>query len=338
MAMEYSNLGETGLKVSRICLGAMNFGAYQEESKDIEIINEAIEAGINFFDTAGGYVKGKSEEILGKALAGKREDYVIATKCWGGNPGAGGKNNRGSSRVNIISAVENSLRRLKTDYVDLLTMHRPDEVMPALAKNPTATEDILSTLTNLVKQGKVRYIGSSCYQPWKLVETQLMSRYDRYERMCADQLKYTILDRFVEQQVLPVCKKYGIGVTIFSPLDGGWLSGKYKRNVAPPKDSRAVRKIFVDFDSPEAPKIFDMLEKLEPIAEKLGITLSQLAIAWLLHRPLVTSVISGPRLIEHLKDNVKAVDIKLGQEIMDEIDKISPPRSGNNPYYENHYL
>jgi len=336
--MQYANLGSTGLVVSRICLGAMNFGAYQEESKDIEIINEAIDAGINFFDTAGGYTGGKSEKILGKALSGKREDYVLATKCWGGNPGTGGKNNKGSSRVNIIRALECSLKRLNTDYVDLLIMHRPDEVKPELAKNPTPTEETLGALSDLVKQGKVRYIGSSCYQPWKLVETQMLSRYAGYEKMCADQMKYNILDRFVEQQVLPVCKKYGIGVTVFSPLEFGWLSGKYRRNEAPPEGSRGANKNMVNLEGKNAGRFFDILEKLEPIVKGMGITMSRFALAWLLHRPLVTSVLCGPRVIDHLRDNVKAAEVKLSKEIMEEVDKISPPRSGNNPNYENHYL
>jgi len=338
MDMQYTNLGNTGLVVSRICLGTMNFGVYQEEAKDIEIINEAIEMGINFFDSANGYARGKSEEILGKALKGKREDYVVATKCWAGNPTGGGKNNRGSSRVNIMRSVEGCLKRLQTDYIDLFIMHRPDEVLPDLGKNPTPTEETINALSDLVKQGKVRYIGSSCYQPWKLVETQMLSRYEGYERLCADQLKYNILDRFVEQQVLPVCKKYNIGVNVFSPLEFGWLSGKYHRNEAPPEGSRGAKKGLVNLDGADADRFFDILEKLEPIVKGLGITMSQFALAWLLHRPTITSVICGPRVIDHLKDNVKAAEVKLSKEIMDEVDKISPPRSGKNPNYMNHSL
>ena len=338
MGMQYTNLGSTGLKVSRMCLGTMNFGVYQEESKDIEIVNEAIEMGINFFDSANGYARGKSEEILGKALKGKREDFVVATKCWAPNPTGGGLNNKGSSRVNILRSVEGCLKRLQTDYIDLFIMHRPDEVVPDLGKNPTPTEETISALTDLVRQGKVRYIGSSCYQSWKLAETQLLARYAGYEKICADQLKYNILDRYVEQQVLPVCKKYGIGVNIFSPLEFGWLSGKYHRNEAPPKGSRGERKSLVNLTGSDAARFFDILEKLEPIIQGLGVTMSQFALAWLLHKPVVTSVICGPRLIEHLRDNVKAIDVKLSQEIMDEVDKISPPRSGNNPNYINYYL
>ncbi|MCK9266468.1 aldo/keto reductase [bacterium] len=338
MEMQYKNLGSTGLKVSRICLGAMNFGVYQEESKDIEIVNEALDMGINFFDTANGYARGKSEEILGKALKGKREDIVLATKCWAGNPTGGGLNNKGSSRVNILKSVEGCLKRLQTDYIDLFIMHRPDEVLPDLGKNPTPTEETISALTDLVKEGKVRYIGSSCYQSWKLVETQMLARYEGFEKICCDQLKYNILDRFVERQVLPVCKKYGIGVNIFSPLEFGWLSGKYHRNQPPPADSRGAKKGLVNLESDSADRFFDILEKLEPIVADLGITMAQFALAWLLHRPVVTSVIAGPRLVEHLRDNVKAVEVKLSQEIMDEVDKIAPPRSGNNPNYENHSL
>ncbi len=337
--MEYINLGSTGLKVSRVCLGAMNLGVKPEnEKEDMQIVDEALDAGINFIDTANGYARGRSELLLGKALQGKREDLVLATKCWAISPDTGGKNNRGSSRVNILRSVEGCLKRLQTDYIDLFIMHRPDEVLPDLGKNPTPTEETIDALTDLVKQGKVRYIGSSCYQEWKLVETQMLARYEGYEKICCDQLRYNILNRFVEQQILPVCKKYGIGTTIFSPLAGGWLSGKYKRNEAPPADSRAVRKVFVDFDSPSAPRYFDILEKLEVLAADLGVTLSQFALAWLLHRPVVTSVIIGPRLIDHLRDNVKSADVKLSQEIMDEVDKISPPRTGFGDNYINHYL
>ena len=339
MDMKFTNLGSTGLKVSRICLGAMNLGVKPERAaEDTRIVEEALEMGINFIDTANGYARGRSEELLGKALKGKREDLVLATKCWAMSPNTGGKNNAGSSRVNILRSVEGCLKRLQTDYLDLFIMHRPDEVLPDLGKNPAPTEETLDALTDLVRQGKVRYIGSSCYQSWKLVETQLLARFKGFEKICCDQLKYNITDRFVEQQILPVCKKYNIGVNVFSPLDGGWLSGKYKRNQAPPPDSRAVRKVFVDFESPDAPRIFDILEKLEPIVNGLGITLSQFALAWLLHRPLVTSVIAGPRLIEHLRDNVKAVEVKLSQEIMDQVDKIAPPGSGINKNYSNYYL
>ena len=339
MAMEYTNLGSTGLKVSRICLGTMSLGVKPEnQAEDIKIVQEAIEMGINFFDSANGYARGRSEEILGKALKGKREDLVVATKCWAGNPTGGGQNNRGSSRVNILRSVEGCLKRLQTDYLDLFIMHRPDEVLPDLGKNPAPTEETISALTDLVKQGKVRYIGTSCYQDWKLVETQLLARYEGYEKVCCDQLKYNILDRFVEQQVLPVCKKYGIGVNIFSPLEFGWLSGKYHRNETPPKGSRGESKGLVNLEGKDAARFFDILEKLEPIVKDLGVTMSQFALAWLLHRPVVTSVICGPRLIDHLRDNVKAADLKLSQEIMDQVDKIAPPRSGNNPNYVNHSL
>jgi aryl-alcohol dehydrogenase (NADP+) len=336
MEMQYVNLGSTGLKVSRICLGAMNFNKFEVETESINIINEALDMGINFIDTADCY--GKSEEIVGKALEGKREDLVLATKCWAGGHRFGGKNNRGSSRAYIFRSVEESLRKLKTDYIDLFIMHRPDEVLPDLGKNPTPTEETMSALTDLVKEGKVRYIGSSCYQSWKLVESQMLGRYEGFEKICCDQLKYNILDRHVERQVLPVCKKYGIGVNIFSPLEFGWLSGKYHRNQPPPADSRGARKSMVNLESDSANRFFDILEKLEPIVKDLGITMSQFSLAWLLHRPVVTSIIAGPRLIEHLRDNVKAVEVKLSQEIMDEVDKISKPRSGDNPNYVNHSL
>lgn len=339
MDMQYTKLGNAGVWVSKICLGTMNFGASaQNEPKEIDIVREAIDMGINFFDTANCYADGKSEEVLGKALAGKREDFIVATKCFANNPGGGGKNNSGASRVNILRAAEGSLKRLKTDYIDLFIMHRPDEYSSVAGKNPTAIEETLSALTDLVRQGKVRYIGSSCYPAWKLVETQLLSRYEGYERMCSEQLKYNILDRYVEQQVLPTCKKYNIGVNVFSPLEFGWLSGKYRRNAPAPAGSRGAEKNLVELEGPDAPRFFGILEKLEPIVKQLGVSMSQFALAWLLHKPVVTSVICGPRVIDHLRDNVKALEVKLSSEIMDEVDKISPIGSGKNPNYKNYSL
>ncbi len=336
--MKYTVLGGTGLRVSRICLGTMNLGVRQDSSKDFEIINRAVDMGINFFDTAGVYSQGKSEEILGAALRGKRKNFIIATKCWGINPGAAEPNNRGSSRVNIIRSVEDSLKRMRTDYVDLLIMHRPDETSPELARNPVPTEEIVRTMTDLVGQGKIRYGGSSCYQAWKLAETQLLSRYAGYDKLCSDQMKYNILDRFVERQILPVCKKYNIGVNIFSPLEYGWLSGKYGRDKPPPSGSRGAKNELVELKGPGAGRFFDIIEELTPIAEEIGASLSQFSLAWLLHRPVVTSVICGPRLTEHLEDNVKALDVRLSREIMEKVDAIAPPGSGDNPNYKNYYL
>lgn len=329
--MEYTTLGRSGLRVSKICLGTMNFGDSTDEKTGIRIVHAGIEMGINFVDTADVYWHGESERIVGKAIRDRRSKVVLATKCWA--PFEDGPNDMGSSRQHIMQAVEGALDRLGTHYIDLFVMHRPDEALPALREHPAPTEETLGTLTDLVRQGKVRYIGTSCYPAWKIVESQLLSDHRGLDRFCADQMNYSIMNRYVEKQVLRVCDKYGVGVTVFSPLNYGWLSGKYRRGAAPPDDSRAARKFKMRLDSPDATRNFDIIEKIEPLASSRGITLSQLAIAWILSSPIVSSVISGPRLLEHLEDNVKSLDVELDSEILEAVDEIAPPGSGAGSDY-----
>ena len=212
-------------------------------------------------------------------------------------------------------------------------MHRPDEVLPDLASNPAPMEETLSALTDLVRQGKVRYIGTSCYPAWKIVESQLLSRFLMLERFCSDQLNYSIMNRYVEKHVFRVCRQYGVGVTVFSPLNYGWLSGKYRRDETPPADSRAARNFKMRLDSPDADNNFTILEALEPLARKEGISMSQLALAWILRNPIISSVISGPRILEHLEDNVKSFEVSLDEETVAAIDEIAPPGSGSDAGY-----
>ena len=326
--MEYVPLGNTGLQVSRICLGTMNFGDSTDEAEGIKITHAALDAGINFIDTADVYWSGKSEEIVGKAVKGKRDSVVLATKCWA--PMGEGPNDRSSSRLHVIRSCENSLKRLQTDYLDLFIMHRPDTG----AYWPGAPiEETLRALTDLVRQGKVRYIGTSCYHAWRIVEAQLLSRYEGLERFCSDQLNYSIMNRYVENQILQVSQKYGLGVTVFSPLNYGWLSGKYYRGTEPPTDSRAARSFKMRVDGPDADRNYDILEKLEPVVKERGVTMSQFSLAWLLKNPAITSVLSGPRILSHLEDNIKALEVELDEEAMKAVDEIAPPKSGSNAEY-----
>jgi len=320
--MKYVQLGRTGVKVSRVCLGAMNFGISTPEKSARAIVSAALDCGVNFIDTADCYAHGVSERIVGKAIKSKRDSIVLATKCWA--PMGKGPNDCGSSRYHIMQSCEASLNRLQTDHIDLYIIHRPDREWPG-----APIEETLSAMTDLVRQGKVRYIGTSTFNAWRLVEAQWASRHHGLERFCSDQLHYTIMNRYVERDILRVCERYGIGVTIWSPLNWGWLAGKYRRGKKPPAGSRAARKWRFRLDTPQAQKDFDIVEKLMPLAEKRGITLSQFSLAWLLKNPVVTSVICGPRLLSHFKDNVKADEIELDDEAMAAVDKICPPRGGD---------
>ena len=317
--MKYVPLGNTGLKVSRVCLGTMNFGWRIHEKKEaIDLTRAALDMGINFVDTADCY-GGKerlSERWLGEAIKDRRDEIVLATKFWATAP----PHESGGSRQHVMKAVEGSLQRLGTDHIDLYIMHRAER-----DETGAPIEETLSALSDLVRQGKVRYIGTSTFAAWRLVEAQLTSQLNGFETFCSDQLFYTIMDRFAEMEVLRVCRKYKIGVTIWAPLHSGWLSGKYRRGEAPPPGTRATDKARVNFDSAEAGHNFDIIEKLTPLAEKRGLTLPQFALAWLLTNDAVTSVICGPRLREHLEDSVKVDEIVLDDEAMEAVDGIVPP-------------
>ncbi|MBT3272312.1 MAG: aldo/keto reductase, partial [Spirochaetales bacterium] len=260
------------------------------------------------------------------AVQGKRNSLVVATKCWA--PFGDQPTEFGSTRFHIMNAAENALKRLGMDHIDLFIMHRPDSVHPDLKNNETPVEETLRAMSDLVRQGKVRYIGTSCYNDWRLVETQLTSRLYNLERFCSDQLNYSMLNRFAEKQILKVTERYGIGVTVFSPLQYGWLSGKYHRGEEAPADSRAARNFKMRLDSPGADANFDALEKLEPLAEKLGIPLARFAMAWVLRNPAITSVICGPRTMEQLDDNLASLEVELDDEVMNQVDDIVPAGFG----------
>lgn len=314
--MQYRKLGRAGVKVSPLCLGCMNFGDPTNESESIRIVHEAIDAGINFLDTANVYNDGVSETIVGKALKGKLDKVVLATKVHGRM--GKGPNDSGNSRYHILQQVEASLRRLQTDHIDLYQLHRPDPDTPM--------DEQLGVLTDLVRQGKVRYIGTSTFPAWELCETILISERFNLERFVCEQPPYSIFARGIERDVLHFCAKYGFGVIPWSPLSGGWLTGKYRKGKTAPPGSRAALDEW-DMDSPESKTRLEVVERLIPFAKEIGVTLSQFSLAWLLTNPVVTAPIIGPRTPEQLRDNLGALDVKLTKEYIKKVDDIVPPGS-----------
>ncbi|HEU4909210.1 MAG TPA: aldo/keto reductase [Propionibacteriaceae bacterium] len=336
--MEYRSLGRTGMQVSPLCLGAMMFGAWGEPDHDvsIKIIHRALDAGINFIDTADVYSQGESEEIVGKALVGgRRDDVIVATKVHGqmGVPAGeqGDPNKRGNSRRWIVAEVENSLRRLQTDWIDLYQLHRPDP--------GTDVEESLSALTDLQRQGKIRAFGSSTFPAPEIVEAQWVSERRGLGRFVTEQPPYSILVRGIEADVLPVTEKYGMGVIPWSPLAGGWLTGRYRKGEDVPESRRAQRLPGrYDMSKPENQAKLDAVEELALLAEDAGITLIHLALAFTLAHPAVTSPIIGPRTMEQLESQLGAVDVTLSEDILDRIDKIVPPGVTLNREADSGYL
>jgi aryl-alcohol dehydrogenase-like predicted oxidoreductase len=325
--MEHRELGRTGVSVSKLCLGAMMFGVWGNPDHDdsIRIIHRALDAGINFIDTADVYSQGESEEIVGKALAGgRREDVVLATKVWG--PMGEDPNGRGVSRRWIMQEVESSLRRLNTDWIDLYQIHRyePD----------TDIEETLGALTCLVHQGKVRYVGHSTFPPSAIVEAQWAARDQGLQRYVTEQPPYSILTRGIEAEVLPTCAKYGMGVISWSPLGGGWLAGRYRKNAETPTPTSAARRRLAErFDMalPANQRKLDAAELLAQLADEAGIPLIQLAIAFVLNHPAVTAAIIGPRTMEQLESQLPAADVVLDEALLDRIDEIVAPGTNLNP-------
>ena len=316
-------LGSTGVRVSPLCLGAMMFGAWGNRDHDdsIRIIDRAIDAGINFIDTADVYSAGESEEIVGKALAGKRENIVLATKAhasMGDDP-----NMKGNSRRWLVREVENSLRRLNTDYIDLYQIHRPD---------PSADiDETLGALTDLIRAGKILYAGSSTFPASEIVEAQWTAERRGRERFVCEQPPYSILVRGIEAEILPTCQKYGMGVIPWSPLGGGWLSGKYRKNTDIEVSHRATRlPQRYDLSLPGNQAKLDAADALANLADKAGLTLVNLAIAFVLNHPAVTAAIIGPRTMEQLETQLEAADITLSADVLDEIDQIVAPGTNLN--------
>jgi aryl-alcohol dehydrogenase-like predicted oxidoreductase len=324
-AMQTRTLGTTGVKVTPLCLGAMMFGDWGNKDHDdsIRIIHRALDAGINFIDTADVYSRGESEEIVGKALAGgKRDDVVLATKVhgtMGDDP-----NEFGNSRRWIVREVENSLRRLGTDWIDLYQIHRPEA--------DTDIDETLGALTDLVRAGKVRYIGSSTFPASQIVEAQWVAERRSRERFVCEQPPYSLLVREIEKDMLPTAHRYGMGVIPWSPLAGGWLSGRYRKGEDLPESQRAQRTPGrYDLSDPGNQAKLEAADALARLAEEAGITLIELALAFVIRHPAVTAAIIGPRTMEHLESQLTAADVTLSDDVLDRIDEIVPPGTNVNP-------
>jgi aryl-alcohol dehydrogenase-like predicted oxidoreductase len=319
--MEYRPLGRTGVSVSQLCLGAMMFGAFGNPDRDdaIKIIHKALDAGINFIDTADGYSAGESEEILGTALAGgRRESVVLAVKF--GPPFGEDPNHRGASRRWITEGVEGSLRRLQTDWIDLYQVGVPDP--------DTDIDETLGALSDLVRAGKIRSFGASKVPASQIVEAQWTADRRGHGRFRTEQPPYSILTRAIEYDVLPTCLRHGMGVMAYSPLAGGWLSGKYRkgRDVSGPGSAARARR-GRDFDAanPANAAKLDAADALGALADQARLTLIQMAVAFVIRHPAVTSAIIGPRTMEHLDGYLAADGIELSTDVLDRIDEIVPP-------------
>ena len=333
--MEYRNLGHTGMYVSPLCLGAMMFGEWGEKDHDesVRIIHAALDAGINFVDTADVYSLGESETIVGTALKGRRDHVILATKFHGpmdvpmGTPG-GDPNQRGNSRRWIVQEVDNSLRRLQTDWIDLYQVHRPD--------TGTDDDETLAALTDLQRQGKIRAFGSSTFPAYRMVEDQWISERRGLGRFVCEQPPYSLLDRSIERDVLPVAERYRMGVIPWSPLAGGWLTGRFRKGQDMPETNRAKRMPQrFDLSNPENQAKLDAVEELAVLADKAGLSLIHLALAFVLQHPAVTAPIIGPRTMEQLESQLGAVDVRLETEVLDQIDEIVRPGAivGGNSMY-----
>ncbi|WP_442737952.1 aldo/keto reductase [Streptomyces pseudogriseolus] len=310
--MQYRTLGRTGIKVSPYALGAMMFGALGNPDHDdcTKIINTALDAGINFIDTADVYAQGESEEILGKALKGRRDNVVLATKAHG--PMGEDPNQQGNSRRWITKAVEDSLRRLDTDYIDLYQMHRPDP--------STDVEETLSVLTDLMRAGKIRAIGSSTTPATEMVEAQWVAERRGLQRFRTEQPTYSILNRGIEREVLPVAERYGMGVMVWSPMAGGLLTGRYRKG-----QTTDSKRASFGFKHLSDERRLDVVEQLIPLAEEAGIKMTHLAVAFTIAHPGVTSALIGPRTMNHLQDLLDGMDTTLSDDLLDKIDEIVPP-------------
>jgi len=334
--MEYRTLGGTGMKVSHLCLGAMMFGKVGNPDHDecVKMTHAALDAGVNFIDTSDTYSDGESERVLAKALKGRRDSVVLATKCFF-PPGRAGLFSRsganvtdgGGSRRWIMRAVEESLRRLETDYIDVYQLHRLDWDMDL--------EESLSAMTDLQRSGKIRVIGASATPAEWIVELQRISEHRHLARVRSEQCIYSILSRRVEESVFPTCQRHGVGTMIYAPLAGGWLTGKYRRDEPLPEGSRATGRLgrmgTWDTERPEVQRKYGLLEDLLALAQEAGLSLTHMAMAFAANHPAVSSVIMGPKTLTQLQDTLGAAEVRLSSEVLDRIDAIVPPGTRIDP-------
>ncbi|MBU8551615.1 MULTISPECIES: aldo/keto reductase [Streptomyces] len=315
--MQYRTLGRTGVRVSTLALGAMNFGSIGRTTQDeaTAIVDAALEAGVNVIDTADMYGAGESEEMVGKAIAGRRDDIVLATKA--GMPMGEDPNRRGSSRRWLVTELDASLRRLGVDHVDLYQIHRWDP--------ETGDEETLAALTDLQRAGKIRYFGSSTFPAYRVVQAQWAAREHRLSRYVTEQPSYSLLQRGIERDVLPVSQEYGLGVLVWSPLASGWLSGAVRagREIATHRSATLPDRF--DTALPANRARLDAVERLARVADEAGLTLIQLALGFVTAHPAVTAALIGPRTVDHLRAQLAAADTVLPADVLDAIDEIVAP-------------
>ena len=328
--MEYRSLGRTGLKVTPICLGTMTFANQADEREAFAIMDAATDAGVNFIDTAdvyplGGSLEtvGRTEEIVGKWLKGRRNEFVLATKCTGAT--GPGPNDRGSSRRHILEAAEASLRRLQTDYIDLYQMHSVDETTPL--------EEIVRALDDLVRSGKVRYVGVSNYPAWRIALMLGIADRRGWERLASDQPRYNLLFREIEHEIVPLCQHEGVGILAYNPLAGGFLTGRYRKGQEPLEGTRfglaRAGRLYQERYWQEAQ--FDAVEALRGFFGQRGRSLAEVALAWVLGRPDITSAILGASRAEQLRETLPAIDLQMSDEELEFCEQVwfRIPRSPN---------
>jgi len=316
--MEYVVFGNTGLKVSRFCLGAMNFPLQCDFETTVATFQDAFEAGVNFIDNADAYGRGESEEVMGRALkqtSVERANLVIATKCWVkmfDRQGGGGNEGGGCSRRHIVQACEDSLQRLQTDYIDLYQLHHPDPITPV--------EEVLEALDTLIRSGKVRYVGVANHYAWQMAEMLGKAALRNLQPIVSAQVRYNIMDRVIETETIPFCRKFNVAIMGYGPLNGGILTGKYQRGEAAPEGSRfahprAAEKYLTD-------DVFDMVEELTAIAERNGMAINQLAMKWVLSKPAITTPILGGSKREHFQPMYGLFDMAVDPADLELIDEM----------------
>ena len=323
--MEYRTLGRTGVRVSPLCLGAMNFGGPTTEEDSIAIIDAALDTGINFIDTADVYNRGESERIVGKALTrnGRRDQVVLATKV-NGEMGPG-PNERGISRYHIMKACDDSLRRLQTDHIDLYQLHRPALDIPQ--------DETLRALDDLVRAGKVRYVGCSTFPAWMVMEGLAIGERHHLARFISEQPPYNLLDRRIENELVPLCRKYGLGILPWSPLAGGILAGRYAEG-ATPEGSRAARNgLNSPFGERITPRALEAARRVAELAHERDMTSSQLALLWVKDQPGVTAPIIGPRTLAHLQDNLAVLERSLSERERQAFDEVNGPGNAISDFH-----
>lgn len=328
--MNYRSLGRTGVMVSELCLGCMNFGGKTPEDESMDIIDKALDSGINFLDTANVYSRGASETVVGKALQrnSKRDQIVLATKVHG-RMDDDDILMAGNNRRHIIQQCDASLKRLQTDYIDLYQIHRPSNNVPI--------DETLRALDDLIKAGKVRYIGTSTFPAWRVMEAMWVAKELGLNRFISEQPPYHLLDRSIERELIPMAQTYGTAILPWSPLARGFLTGKYTRGEDIPGDTRLASDMQGPFKKRTgqhfSDRAYDVIEVLTAIAEEKGATPSQVALAWVAQKAGVTSVIIGPRTMEQLEDNIGAVDVQLTDDDHAKIDDVAEPELAIVPYY-----